>query len=339
MDNGKPPGISSNEPEAKSRWQQQPGTKLMIALVTLSVGVLVYLVSLPLVYRKVPMNYFYGFRIPAAFESDERWYEINAYGGRQMAAWSWLIVAAGVVGFFMPRDTIPIYTPASTFVILLAVLIPIIRITRWARRLPPSEASLSNVSQVIPEGFAPTSETSNRHVFLMKRTLIPALVLLLLCVGYVVFVANSASQLPERVATHFGGDGRPNGWMERQSYLHFIAILGLALAFLMAGLGFVLGIMQVRLKPAVRRGTPSTKRLNQNLSWLSGDMLWLACLMLGFIAGTHYLTLEANRSHPAQLSMSSLAILVAGFGAGMIGWTLLLVFHLMRKSESFATGS
>lgn len=302
-----------------------------IALAILSVGLLTFFVSLPLVYRKIPMNYLYGIRIPAAFESDERWYEINAYGGRQMATWSGLIIATGVVGFFIPRDAVPIYTPASTVVILMAVLIPIIRITRWARRLPPLEAGLSNKSQVIPEAFATAPETSQQHVFLMRRTLIPAFVLLLLCMGYVMFVAGSASLLPERVATHFGANGQPNGWMDRQSYLHFITILGLALAFLMAGLGFVLGMMQTRLKPAVRRAGPSSKRPNQNLSWLCGDMCWLACLVLCLIAGTHYLTIEANRSHPVRLPMSSLTILMAAFGVGMIVWIILLVFHLMKK--------
>ncbi len=306
----------------------------LIALVILSAGVLVYLVSLPLVYRKIPMNYFYGIRIPAAFESDERWYEINAYGGRQMTTWSWLIIAAGLVGLFIPRNAVPFYTPISTVVVLLAVLIPVIRVTRWARRLPPLESSDSSTSPTVPEEIASRSETSKQSIFCMKKTLVPAIVLGVLCVGYVIFIADSAKLLPERVATHFGANGQPNGWMERQTYLHFISILGLSLAFLMAGLGFVLGMMQARLKPAATRAGTTTKRLNQNVSWLCGDMLWLACLILCFIAGTHYLTIEANRSHPAQLPMISLAILMAAFGAGMISWTLLLIFHLTRKSRS-----
>jgi hypothetical protein len=37
------------------------------------------------------MNGAYGIRIPAAFESEQRWYDINAYGGRKLAGWSWLV--------------------------------------------------------------------------------------------------------------------------------------------------------------------------------------------------------------------------------------------------------
>ena len=56
-----------------------------IALVTLLSGILIFILSLPLISRKIPMNGGYGIRIPAAFESEQRWYDINAYGGRQLA--------------------------------------------------------------------------------------------------------------------------------------------------------------------------------------------------------------------------------------------------------------
>jgi hypothetical protein len=44
-----------------------------VAITILLSGVLIFLLSLPMIYRKVPMNHFYGVRIAAAFESDQRW--------------------------------------------------------------------------------------------------------------------------------------------------------------------------------------------------------------------------------------------------------------------------
>ena len=80
------------------------------------------------------MNQFYGIRNQASFESEQRWYEINAYGGRQMAAWSWLIILTGALGFFVPKDCFLIYAWASVPVSLVAVLIPAIRTLRWSRK-------------------------------------------------------------------------------------------------------------------------------------------------------------------------------------------------------------
>jgi hypothetical protein len=104
------------------------------AIAILSAGLVIFLISLPLVYRKVPMNSLYGIRIPAAFESNERWYEINAYGGRQVAIWSWVPIVAGVAGLFVPPKYMPICGVASAPVVLVSMLIPLVKIMAWSRR-------------------------------------------------------------------------------------------------------------------------------------------------------------------------------------------------------------
>ncbi|MDB6110898.1 MAG: hypothetical protein JWR69_2648 [Pedosphaera sp.] len=105
-----------------------------IAITILLSGILIFILSLPLINRKVPMNGGYGIRIPAAFESEQRWYDINAYGGRRLAAWSWLIMTAGAVGFFVSPEHKDAYVLASVAVTLLAVTIPVFQLYRWSRK-------------------------------------------------------------------------------------------------------------------------------------------------------------------------------------------------------------
>ena len=112
-----------------------------IAFAMLLLGLVIFAASLPLIYRKVPMNPFYGIRLPTSFESDERWHDINAYGGRQLAAWSWLPVVTGLVGLFLSPANYPAYAWCSVPPALLAVFIPVIRILIWSRRNPPRKAS------------------------------------------------------------------------------------------------------------------------------------------------------------------------------------------------------
>jgi hypothetical protein len=76
--------------------------QLLVAASLLVVGVVTVCVCLPLIYRKIPMNRFYGIRISQAFASEERWYAINARGGRLLASWSCLITATGLAGLLMP---------------------------------------------------------------------------------------------------------------------------------------------------------------------------------------------------------------------------------------------
>ena len=110
----------------------------VFAITILLSGVLILLLSLPLVYRKVPMNHLYGVRIRASFESDRRWYDINAYGGRLMAIGSLPIVAAGVTGLFLPGHWLLPYACGATAVTVVSLLVALVLILRWSRLKGPS---------------------------------------------------------------------------------------------------------------------------------------------------------------------------------------------------------
>ena len=111
----------------------QPHDQLIVAGAILGMGIVTFCVCLPLIYRKVPMNRFYGIRIPQAFVSDERWYDINAYGGRLLARWSCPIIVAGIVGFLLPLRFFPAYAITAAVILLISILVPLIQIIRWAR--------------------------------------------------------------------------------------------------------------------------------------------------------------------------------------------------------------
>jgi len=107
--------------------------QLLVAASLLVVGIVTVGLSLPLIYRKVPMNRFYGIRIPQAFASTERWYAINAHGGRLLASWSCLITATGLAGFVIPLRLLPAYAIAAACVVLISVVVPLVQIIRWAK--------------------------------------------------------------------------------------------------------------------------------------------------------------------------------------------------------------
>lgn len=59
-------------------------------------------VSLPLVNHKIKMNHLYGVRIKKSFESENNWYRINAYGGKQLIIWSIPMILVGFACFIIP---------------------------------------------------------------------------------------------------------------------------------------------------------------------------------------------------------------------------------------------
>ncbi|HXH64737.1 MAG TPA: SdpI family protein [Mariprofundaceae bacterium] len=100
------------------------------------IGLATALVSLPLVMRLVPMNRFYGVRLPEAFASSRNWYEINAYGGRLLLAFGLFLIAfAYLANDIAPPPTSP-WAPVFLLVPLLALIPVVARIRAYARRLP-----------------------------------------------------------------------------------------------------------------------------------------------------------------------------------------------------------
>lgn len=77
----------------------------VLGILNISFGVLFVLLSIPLAAKKIPMNRYYGFRLSKARESEQNWYEINRYGGRQMIQWSLLLILIGALYFTFPIDT------------------------------------------------------------------------------------------------------------------------------------------------------------------------------------------------------------------------------------------
>ncbi len=101
---------------------------LILGLSHISVAVLAIVMAIPLIRRKVKMNRMYGVRLNKSFESEDNWYKINEYGGRQFILWSIPLAVIAVATFFLPLAG----NTGLTIVIALAPLILVIpAVTSW----------------------------------------------------------------------------------------------------------------------------------------------------------------------------------------------------------------
>ncbi len=57
---------------------------ILLLIPTCMVAVMFIALAIPLVKRKVKPNSWYGWRTPGAYKSEEIWYDINAYSGRDL---------------------------------------------------------------------------------------------------------------------------------------------------------------------------------------------------------------------------------------------------------------
>lgn len=108
-------------------------------------GLLIVLLAIPLILRRVPPNAVYGIRTKASFASDADWYRINAIGGRYLVFSGIIVLAVGIVGFFLPVSARDAYSLSATVITLLAVIVPCIRLSLIKARARAEEGDRNQI--------------------------------------------------------------------------------------------------------------------------------------------------------------------------------------------------
>lgn len=107
----------------------------LVGLVLLLAAAVNLAVSVPLCLRKVPPNKLYGVRIPKTFASEENWYAINAYGGKQLAYASLPVAITGLVCLACPTEDNEALGPLlGVGVFVVSITVALVRTLSYAKR-------------------------------------------------------------------------------------------------------------------------------------------------------------------------------------------------------------
>jgi uncharacterized membrane protein len=167
----------------------------------------------------------------------------------------------------------------------------------------------------------------------MKALRTPAIILAALCVGLLVYLVYSASLLPERMATHFGVDGQPDGWMSRSADLVFFGALGVGLPLLFVAISIVTRFIPARFFNIPHREYwLSPERRAETCTYISRQLLWMGCLMILFLAGVRYLTIQANRMTPVHLPMDLFLAMLGVFLVAVGVWIIIFIRHFTKAA-------
>ena len=109
-------------------------TNILFGLMNTFLAFILICISIPLVKGHVSMNKFYGIRFKKSYESEENWYRINKYGGRQLILWSIPLGLFGIISFFLPVSESPLLYLISILAPFI-VLIPCVTSYLYARKL------------------------------------------------------------------------------------------------------------------------------------------------------------------------------------------------------------
>jgi serine/threonine-protein kinase len=145
-------------------------------------------------------------------------------------------------------------------------------------------------------------------------------------------IARVWERLPARMASHFDGVGRPNGWATRESFVGLFALLigGVALMFLI--LPALLRLLPASMIDLPNRGYwLAPARRDETIGELGRCFAWYAFATVLFAACVLELVVRANLTR-APLAGLPMWLLLGSYGVFVVLWLigLFAMFRLRR---------
>ena len=166
----------------------------------------------------------------------------------------------------------------------------------------------------------------------MKKLLLPVALLFMCYAVFFGYIAATYGSLPPRVASHFGIDGRANGWMSREGLLEFILGFGILVpAFVVESMSIVgwLPVSFVNLPNRDYWLAPERRR--ETSAVMLQYSFWLASLCVLLMTGLQFLVVKANTIyHGAHTDGAETLWLLGGFLAGMVIWIVVFKRRFRR---------
>lgn len=94
-------------------------------------GILLALLSLPLLFEKIKPNPFYGVRITATMADPALWYSVNKYFARYLLAVGMAVIVAAVGLYFVPNISVDAYALSVLGVFVLAFGVAMLQTWRY----------------------------------------------------------------------------------------------------------------------------------------------------------------------------------------------------------------
>jgi len=98
-------------------------------------GVLLILLSLPLLWEKVPPNGLYGFRVRATLENPRVWYAANKFAAKRLLWSGAVFVAAALILYFIPGIGVDAYSVGCLFLFAVPFIVGLIQSVRYVKSL------------------------------------------------------------------------------------------------------------------------------------------------------------------------------------------------------------
>jgi len=136
-------------------------------------------------------------------------------------------------------------------------------------------------------------------------------------------------RMPVRMASHFAGDGRPNGWQPREAFFLIMLVVGSLSAIIV-----FFAPWRIASQPDARINLPNRdywlapERRALTMNYISAFMAWFGCAVLLVLISGAFLAMQANLALDHRFNSQTLIVV-------LIAFIFFLFFALLRFVRHF----
>ena len=113
---------------------------LVVLLFNTITGLLLAVLSIPLILQKIGPNPWYGFRVKKTLDDPAVWYPVNTYAGKRLLAAGLVSSLFAVLFFFVPGLDLNTYALVCAGISLGGLLVALIQSIFYLRSFPSKSA-------------------------------------------------------------------------------------------------------------------------------------------------------------------------------------------------------
>jgi uncharacterized membrane protein len=137
-------------------------------------------------------------------------------------------------------------------------------------------------------------------------------------------------RMPATMASHFGPDGRADGWTSRQAFFRGMAGIQIGAAGLLLGMAYGMRYIPMRLINIPRKDYwADPEREDEARDYLFRDMLWFGCATMVLLNAVTYLTFRANLRPDHSMGYWSWVV-IGAYLVWVVGWVVRMIWRFYR---------
>ena len=163
---------------------------------------------------------------------------------------------------------------------------------------------------------------------------LPRLFYMFLALAGLLMAAYYYPQMPERMASHFAADGRPNGWQPREAFFLIMLVVG-ALSAIIS----FFAPWRIASQPNERINLPNrdywlaAERRAQTMNYVAAFMAWFGCGVLFVLICATFLALQANLAPDRHFNSQALLLVLVAFLISLMVSLIRFIRHFQKDAS------